>query len=394
MPTSHPYLTFSPLVNPQQTMLGVHLRLHTLEAQPAALIGALSALANAWPAEPSLVILEFEPASSAEWSNGWQAPPTTAVVAAAAAAVSDSALTQTIQTTRATQASVGGRSDLCLRVDRLGPDVRAEAKYLAIAAGSISELQNLTPDQRPQQVLALDVDEPIDHARAVNSGAFATSGWSCLRWKRRPADKKVGMLSTILKLVQLIDRDADTHDIEAILKRDAVLSYKLVSMANSAAYGLSVEVSSIRHAIDILGRQKLKRWLSLLLLHSGGTDTPQVLLQMAFIRATFLESMGRHLKFEGAQEDLFLCGAFSLLDKILGISLTELLGRISISDAITDALVGDEGGLAPLMALMRGLESRDPTFLVTQCEKLALHPGVVNHALLAAITSSRELAAA
>jgi EAL and modified HD-GYP domain-containing signal transduction protein len=202
------------------------------------------------------------------------------------------------------------------------------------------------------------------------------------------------MLSNILKVVQLIDRDADTVDIEAIIKRDAVLSYKLVSMANSAAYGLSVEISSIRHAIDILGRQKLKRWMSLLLLHSGGSDTPQVLLQMAFIRATFLEKIGRHLKFDGVHEDLFLCGAFSVLDRILGISLTELLGRISISDAITDALVGDEGSLAPLMALTRGLESRDPTFLAAQCENLMLDPAAVNHALLTAISSSKELAAA
>jgi EAL and modified HD-GYP domain-containing signal transduction protein len=79
--------------------------------------------------------------------------------------------------------------------------------------------------------------------------------------KRRPADKKVGLLSNLLRLLQLIDKHADTSDLEAILKRDAVLSYKLVSMANSAAFGLAVEVTSLWHALSILGWQKLRRLL-------------------------------------------------------------------------------------------------------------------------------------
>jgi EAL and modified HD-GYP domain-containing signal transduction protein len=164
-------------------------------------------------------------------------------------------------------------------------------------------------------------------------------------------------------------------------------------MANSAAYGVSFEVISIRHALNLIGRHKLKRWLSLLLLHSGGSDTPQVLLQLAFIRASLLERLGGEMSFDGDRDDLFLCGAFSLLDKILGIPLPELLGRISISDGITDALVGDEGPLAPLLAVVRGVEARDPAFLRVQCEKLAIHPDIVGKALLGSIAASRELAA-
>jgi EAL and modified HD-GYP domain-containing signal transduction protein len=212
-----------------------------------------------------------------------------------------------------------------------------------------------------------------------------------LAWKRRPADKKVGLLSDLLKLIQLIDRDADAAEIEAVLKRDAGLSYKLVSMSNAASYGQATQVTSLTHAIGIVGRMQLKRWLTLMLVQAGGSDTPQVLLRVAFIRAAFLEELGKSLGPEIAKEDLFLCGAFSLVDTILGIPLPELLRRISISDAITEALVGGEGPLAPLLKVIEGIESKDDGLLRAQCELLSISPADVNRALITAISSAEEV---
>jgi EAL and modified HD-GYP domain-containing signal transduction protein len=114
-------------------------------------------------------------------------------------------------------------------------------------------------------------------------------------------------------------------------------------------------------------------------------------LQVAFIRAAFLHALGGTLDLETQKEDLFLCGAFSLLDRILGISLTELLGRVSISEAITDALVGEEGPIAPLLTLMKAVEARDARFLSAQCELLAVSPDEVNRALLYAIRSTKDV---
>jgi EAL and modified HD-GYP domain-containing signal transduction protein len=363
-------------------MLGIHLRLHAGDASHEALVGTIEDLAPSWPRDSTLMLLEFDGAMPERWPDAVELGDHMVLMAPSMAAGTHPAdLVQTIS------------PNVCVRARDSHQYGGVEAKFLAIGQDEIGGLRQFASANVQGNILALDIDEPIDHARATHAGAIATSGWSCARWKRRPADKKVGMLSNILKLIQLIDRDADTADIEALLKRDAVLSYTLISMANSAAYGVSVEVTSIRHALNLLGRHKLKRWLSLLLLHSGGADTPQVLLQLAFIRASVLERLGADMQFDGDRDDLFLCGAFSLLDKILGIPLTELLGRISISDGITDALIGDEGPLAPLLAVVRGLEARDPAFLRVQCEKLAIRPDFVGQALLGAIAESRTLAA-
>ena len=59
----------------------------------------------------------------------------------------------------------------------------------------------------------------------------------------------------------------------AVLKRDPALSFKLLRYINSAGFGLSCEVQSIRHAVSILGMQPLYRWLSLLLVTAGTGPT-------------------------------------------------------------------------------------------------------------------------
>jgi hypothetical protein len=45
-------------------------------------------------------------------------------------------------------------------------------------------------------------------------------------------------------------------------------------------------------------------------------------MQAVFIRVAFLEGLGKTLGLDTQKEGLFLCGAFSLLNKILGIPLT------------------------------------------------------------------------
>ena len=361
-------------------MLGVHLRVHGADCSETSLAQSLTALGPIWPEPPALVLVEFAGEGRTEPPLGWHPPESTVIVVR----------TPPESSSMIPSAMTNGLTRRCLRVGDEKEMANQHASFFAVANTALAELPRLRAKSN-SPIVVLDVNEPIDQARAINGGAMATGGWSCLGWKRRPADKKVGLLSNLLKLLQLIEKDADTSDLEAILKRDAVLSYKLVSMANSAAFGLAVEVTSLRHALSILGRQKLKRWLSLLLVQAGGSDTPQVLLQVAFIRAAFLEALGNTLDLDAGNEDLFLCGAFSLLDKILGISLTEVLGRISISEAITDALVGDEGPLAPLLALIKGVEACDALFLAAQCDLLAVSPDEVNRALVQAIRSTKEV---
>jgi|GEM_PF-1809347 len=377
MRATEPYITYSPLVNASRSMAGVHLRVHCGSLAAVAVASRLNALLDEWPNCFTQVLVELAPLEADVWPTGWRPAPSTVVVTRSASLLADPDFV----------GLADARPKVCLAAPgNLAPDA-AGISYIGLPAKALSGWSSPAGTDIGSPILALNCDEPIEQVYAGQHGAIAWSGWSCMQWKRKPADRKVGMLSTLLKLIQLIDRDADTVAIEAILKRDAPLSYKLIAVANSAAYGLAVEVTSVRHAINIVGRAKLKRWLALMLVQSGG-DTPQVLIQTAFVRASFLQAIGSALEIDGASEDLFLCGAFSLLDRILGIPIADVLSRVTISDAVTDALMDGSGALGPLIELMHAIEAREPTEVSRLCDVLSIGPTVVNQALLSALGSA------
>ncbi|MFO0123200.1 MAG: HDOD domain-containing protein, partial [Inhella sp.] len=72
-------------------------------------------------------------------------------------------------------------------------------------------------------------------------------------------------LQVLMQLIGQVDRGEAPDRLEATLKRDPSLAFKLLRYMNSAAFGLPVEVTSFRHAMMLLGLARLKRWLALLL---------------------------------------------------------------------------------------------------------------------------------
>ena len=130
------------------------------------------------------------------------------------------------------------------------------------------------------------------------------------------------------------------HRLEAIIKRDMALSFKLLRYINSAYFGLGSKVSSIMHAIRLLGPRQFKQWASLLLMASMGNDKPDELVVQALIRGRFCESLAPLLGMQQQSQELFLLGMFSVIDAILGRPLQEILRDLPLSDDIKDALSG------------------------------------------------------
>ncbi|MCK7494081.1 MAG: HDOD domain-containing protein [Comamonadaceae bacterium] len=73
-----------------------------------------------------------------------------------------------------------------------------------------------------------------------------------------------------------------------MLKRDPTLAFRLLRYLNSPAFGLSVEISSFGHALMMLGYQRLKRWLALLLASSSRNAEPARRLMYAAVRRGLL----------------------------------------------------------------------------------------------------------
>ncbi len=126
---------------------------------------------------------------------------------------------------------------------------------------------------------------------------------------------------------------------------------------NSAAFGFQVEIGSFRHAIMLLGYQRLKRWLALLLATASRDADMQPVMFAAVRRGMLMEELSHATSDEAMRNEIFICGVFSLLDRMFNQPFSQLIKSIPVGDRIQQALVDGTGPYQPYLELVRAIES-------------------------------------
>jgi EAL and modified HD-GYP domain-containing signal transduction protein len=158
----------------------------------------------------------------------------------------------------------------------------------------------------------------------------------------------------LLTLLALLGRDADSRELEALLKQDAALSFHLLKLVNSAAFAVNTQITSFGQAISLLGRRQLQRWLQLLLYARQQVDgLPNLLLPLAAVRGAQMEELAR-CEGEGrdAQDQAFMTGVFSLLDRLFGTPIDALVADLGLPPHVAAALLRREGVLGERLRLV------------------------------------------
>ena len=158
----------------------------------------------------------------------------------------------------------------------------------------------------------------------------------------------------LLALLALLARDADSRELEQLLKQDTVLSYHLLKLVNSAAFAVSTQITSFAQAIALLGRRQMQRWLQLLLYARVEAEGPRnPLLPLAALRAAQLEMLCKTDGGERDEQDLaFMTGAFSLLEPLLGMHMAQIVDDLRLPQYVEDALLRREGLLGARLRLV------------------------------------------
>lgn len=198
--------------------------------------------------------------------------------------------------------------------------------------------------------------------------------------------------ANILSLLNMLRNNAEIGEIENALKRDVALSFKLLRYINSAGFGLSCEIHSFRHAVTILGYQKLYRWLTLLLVTaSSDAGTPPALMKTAVTRGRLVELLGQHLLDGTDRDNLFIVGVFSLLDVMLDMPMESILETLLLPDPVSEALLDRTGIYGPFLELTEACEDPEMTDVPRLCEQLAISPEMLNRAHVSALAWVEEL---
>lgn len=141
-------------------------------------------------------------------------------------------------------------------------------------------------------------------------------------------------------LNKICEPDFPIDEIENILKHDISLTYKLLRFINSASYGFKVTVRSVRHALALLGKREVKKWLSIIALSGIAEDKPLELMHSLITRARFCEAIAQSLEIREHPTDYFFMGMFSMADACLDRPMDLILSELPLEPIVKDALLG------------------------------------------------------
>jgi EAL and modified HD-GYP domain-containing signal transduction protein len=184
------------------------------------------------------------------------------------------------------------------------------------------------------------------------------------RFYRVPLTKgshKVSPLKfNLIKLLNIVQGDNfEFSDVSAIVQRDTALTVSLMKMINSPYLGLKQKVSSIGHAVAILGQIEVSKWVTTAVSKLLGSDRPDELTRLSLIRARFAENLAPKFGLKASSESLFLLGLFSVLDVILELPMEEALKMVHVSDDIRDALLHGKGIYGELLGFIQQYEAAE-----------------------------------
>jgi EAL and modified HD-GYP domain-containing signal transduction protein len=196
----------------------------------------------------------------------------------------------------------------------------------------------------------------------------------------------------LLALIQ--QEEPDQHKLAEQIQADASVSYRLLTYLNSASFGLRHKINSIGHAISLLGWQKIKSWLRVILM--ADVDQSPAAGELFFVsaqRGKFLELIAETHTYWGFDpESLHLLGLFSLLDTMLGIPMPEVVSYLPLDNKIKHALCREPNNeYLPLLHLAQCFEEGRWAEAEAMMQRLNLDPVKSREAFQTAIQWAAEL---
>jgi EAL and modified HD-GYP domain-containing signal transduction protein len=245
----------------------------------------------------------------------------------------------------------------------------------------------------PIHLFGINIETPDEHRLCAQwhfdyfHGPFAASAPP--RPEANQADPHKVQLLHLLRLVQ---GDAENAEIAEAMKQDPMLTFRILRYLNSAALGLNHRIESLGQTLLILGRQRLTRWLSVLLFSVREPDFADwMLVESALTRGRLMEVLGGKLLPGQPRDALFLTGILSCLDRLLRRPMVEIIESLPIAEEIRLALLERRGPFAPLLAVAQASEAFDVERMQSTAAAAGLAPEDVNHALLDATAWASEV---
>lgn len=244
------------------------------------------------------------------------------------------------------------------------------------------------------QMLAQKVETREQMITASKDGYTLFQGYFFRRPERMRARHIPASQASYLRLLKAISApELDIAEVEGLIKHDASLCYRLLRYLNSPLLGVSSQVQSVRHGMNLLGERELARWIRMTTTLVMGQEKCSDLVLSSLVRARFGELIAP--KLVHGKTDLFLVGMLSLMDAILEVPMGMVVEGLALDPETKTELLGAKSGsktaLTPVYELMLTREAGDWGKVTAQAKKLNLSLPFLNRSYNEAMAWAHEV---
>ena len=137
--------------------------------------------------------------------------------------------------------------------------------------------------------------------------------------------------------------DASLEEIVALIEQEVGLGVRLLKYMNSAYFGFSGSVRSIKQAATMLGTRGLSRWALIVAALSGSNPIPRELALLALTRARACELVGLDYDESLDSDELFTIGLLSSCDAVFRMPMQRVVDELPLAEHIEQALLRHAG---------------------------------------------------
>jgi EAL and modified HD-GYP domain-containing signal transduction protein len=188
--------------------------------------------------------------------------------------------------------------------------------------------------------------------------------------------------TTLLKLIRMFAEDASIEIIEQEFRGSPSLTYKLLMLVNSVAFGNRFKIQGVHHAITMAGRIQIKRWVQLALFATDGDDSfDHPLVDMAATRAGLMEQLAlvhpQLMRDDESSERAFMTGILSLMGSTYDIAVEDIITNLNLNEEVATALINQTGHYGSLLHVMDLLEELEMESVSEELTAMGINPNTL-----------------
>ena len=205
--------------------------------------------------------------------------------------------------------------------------------------------------------LAEKVESLEDFEEAKENGYSYFQGYFFSKPVIIPGKDITSQVGNYIEIMDELNSSSPEYNkISNIIERDVSLTYKLMRLINSPAFYTNSRITSISHALVLLGFSEIRKWITIIMMRDLGSGKTDEIVRLSLLRAKMCELTSVRLKMRARKNEMFLVGIFSMLDTLMNRSLFDVLSEIPLEIEIIRAILGYDNELREVFDLVLAYE--------------------------------------